>query len=55
MTAPIDTSGSKSPAQGVASTITLLQRYTALSLLGIATADMKDADGEPEAEARPTR
>lgn len=40
--APIDNSGNKSPAQGVASTITLLQRYTLLSLLGIATADQED-------------
>ncbi len=47
LSAPADTSGSKSPAQAIASTITLLQRYTALSLLGIATADMK----EPEPEA----
>jgi hypothetical protein len=42
LSAPADTSGSKSPAQGVASTVTLLQRYTALSLLGIATADMDE-------------
>lgn len=42
ISAPVDTSGNKSPAQGVASTITLLQRYTALSLLGIATADMQE-------------
>ncbi len=46
LTAPADTSGSKSPSQAIASTITLLQRYTALSLLGIATADMKDPEGE---------
>jgi hypothetical protein len=33
----------------VASTITLLSRYSALSLLGIATADMReDRDAEPE-------
>lgn len=53
LTAPADTSGSKSPAQSIASTITLLQRYTALSLLGIATADMKDPepDDEPEPDA----
>ncbi|AKF06048.1 ERF family protein [Sandaracinus amylolyticus] len=44
--APSDTSGSKSPAQAVASTITLLQRYTALSLLGIATKDMQEETGE---------
>ena len=48
--APPDTSGHKNPAQAVASTITLLQRYTALSLLGIATADMQDPTGEEQAE-----
>jgi hypothetical protein len=46
ISAPVDTSGSKSPAQGVASTITLLQRYSALSMLGIATSDMKEPEGE---------
>ncbi len=46
--APADTSGSKNPAQAIASTITLLSRYTALSLLGIATADMVDPTGERE-------
>lgn len=46
LTAPIDNSGSKSPAQGIASTITLLERYTALSLLGIATADHKEPQQE---------
>jgi hypothetical protein len=53
ITAPIDSSGSKSPAQGVASTITLLQRYTALAILGIATADMKEpqpAEKQPDPE-----
>jgi ERF superfamily. len=48
ISAPVDTSGSKSPAQGVASTITLLSRYTALALLGIATADMRDPTGDPD-------
>ncbi len=38
-----DNSGSKNPAQAVASTITYLQRYTLLSMLGIATSD----HGEP--------
>lgn len=37
-----DTSGSKSGPQAVASTITLLERYTMLSILGIATKDMID-------------
>jgi hypothetical protein len=50
ISAPVDTSGNKGPAQGVASTITLLQRYTALSLLGIATADMDDP---PQSAADP--
>ncbi len=55
ISAPVDASGNKSSAQGVASTITLLQRYTALSLLGIATADMKEPDVKPDAkeEKRP--
>lgn len=42
LSAPIDRSGSKSPAQGAASTVTLLSRHTALSLLGIATRDHVD-------------
>lgn len=46
LSAPADTSGSKNPAQAIASTITLLSRYTALSLLGIATADMSEPTGE---------
>jgi len=45
ISAPRDNSGSKSASQGVASTITLLQRYSALSLLGIATADMEEPTG----------
>lgn len=48
ITAPRDDSGNKSQAQGVASTITLLSRYTALALLGIATADMPEPAGEAE-------
>ncbi len=43
-----DASGSKSAPQAIASTITLLSRYTALALLGIATADMPE-DGAAEA------
>lgn len=50
LNAPVDQSGAKSPAQGVASTITLLERYTALALLGIATADMQEPKRENEAE-----
>ena len=44
--APPDTSGSKSSAQAIASTITLLSRYSALSLLGLATGDMPEPTGE---------
>lgn len=45
ISAPPDTSGAKSPPQAVASTITLLERYTLLALLGIATADMVEPHG----------
>lgn len=48
--APPDTSGNKNPAQAIASTVTLLQRYTALALLGIATADMQEPTGPSEGE-----
>lgn len=44
LTAPPDKSGSKNSVQAIGSTISYLQRYTALSLLGIATADMKCTD-----------
>lgn len=37
-----DTSGQKSGPQAIMSTITLLERYSALALLGIATKDMKE-------------
>lgn len=46
--APPDTSGSKSPAQAIASTITLLERYTALATLGIATKDMPEPAPRPD-------
>ena len=48
ISSPPDTSGSKGPAQAVASTITLLQRYTALATLGIATADQGEPHGPQE-------
>jgi len=54
ITAPTDTSGGKSPAQGVASTITLLSRYTLSSLLGIASADMPEPGPAPD-EPDPAR
>lgn len=44
---PPDTSGGKNAIQQIGSTITYLQRYSALSLLGIATADMDEPTGEP--------
>jgi len=53
ISAPVDTSGNKGPAQGVASTITLLQRYTLLSLLGIATADQEDPPFDDDDKAQP--
>jgi hypothetical protein len=46
MMAPADNSGSKNAVQAIGSTVSYLQRYTALSLLGIATADMKCADDQ---------
>jgi hypothetical protein len=42
LAAPPETSGTKNPVQAVASTVTLLQRYTMLALLGIATKDHAD-------------
>ena len=45
LTAPPDPSGNKSAPQAVASTVTLLSRYTGLALLGIATADMDEPQG----------
>ena len=52
LSSPPDMSGSKSAAQGIASTITLLQRYSALAILGLATADMHEPVGAtvPDAE-----
>jgi hypothetical protein len=47
--ASADAKGGKNAAQAVASTITMLSRYSYLSLLGIATADMKETvDREPD-------
>ena len=42
--APPDLSGKKSLSQGVSSTITRLERYTILALLGIVTKDMREID-----------
>lgn len=49
LSAPVDRMGGKSETQGVASTCTLLRRYTALALLGIATREQRDP--EPDASA----
>lgn len=48
LAAPPDAKGGKNAAQAVMSTVTMLQRYTALALLGIATRDMKEPTGEAE-------
>jgi hypothetical protein len=45
LTGPVDQSGNKNPLQAVASTVTYLQRYTAIALLGLATAEIDD-DGQ---------
>ena len=51
MSAPPDTSGSKGPAQAIASPVTLLQRYTLLALLGIATKDHVEGGGADAIDA----
>lgn len=52
LTSAPDMKGGKSPAQGIASTITLLERYSFLALLGIATTDMTESDPrEPAGDA----
>lgn len=47
MVGPPDTSGVKNPAQAVASTVTLFERYTLLASLGMA-AKGTDTDGRPK-------
>lgn len=49
LTAGSDTTGSKNSIQAIGSTITYLQRYTLLSLTGLATYDM-DNDGSTETD-----
>lgn len=44
LTAPPDTSGLKSPVQAIASTRTLLERYTLLGATGLSASDLPDAD-----------
>lgn len=43
LSAPADSSGSKNAIQAIGSTITYLERYTLLALLGLATAEDDDA------------
>jgi len=47
LTAGPDESGSKNSIQAIGSTISYLERYTILALVGLATSDM-DTDGRPE-------
>lgn len=49
--AVVDSSGGKNAVQAVASTVTYLERYTILALLGLATRDMKEPNGEESAKA----
>jgi hypothetical protein len=49
LAAPADASGGKSAVQAIASTITLLERYTALALLGIATRGNLEEFAPPDA------
>lgn len=51
--APLDNSGGKNAVQSVGSTITYLQRYSALALLGIATADQDDTDDQAAGDNEP--
>lgn len=46
LSGPADAGSGRNALQAVASSITYLQRYSALSLLGIATADMKEPEPE---------
>ena len=48
LTAGADMSGSKNAIQGIASTVTYLERYTFYAALGIASAEMIDDDGQYE-------
>jgi hypothetical protein len=46
MSAGADNSGKKNAIQQIASTITYLQRYTLMSICGVAASDMQDDDGK---------
>lgn len=47
--ATVDASGGKNAIQGVASTVTYLERYTILALLGLSTGEEKEPTGETKA------
>lgn len=47
LSGPPDTSGNKSAVQATMSTVTLLRRYTAMALLGLASNDDREPTGEP--------
>ena len=51
--ADADNSGNKNSIQAIGSTVTYMQRYTALALLGLACAD-QDTDGIPPSPAKIT-
>lgn len=48
LTAPPETTGSKNGIQAIGSTISYLERYGALALLGLATSDMDDDGAKAE-------
>lgn len=51
LTGPKDESGGKNPIQMIGSSVHYLQRYTMVSVLGLATADMDDPDtSRPQAQ-----
>lgn len=47
LTGPHDESGGKNPIQTLGSSVHYLQRYTLVSVLGLATAEMDDPDSNP--------
>lgn len=55
MFGPPDTTGTKSVIQAIASTVTLLQRYTLISIAGLTSEEIIDADDQRHepAEAQP--
>jgi len=54
LTGPHDESGGKNPIQTLGSSVHYLQRYTLVSALGLATADMDDPDNSPDPIKRAT-